>query len=80
MELITTPNPNAKKIEIEHGLTVGTVVNSSDDVENKICSALLDISGVTSIFVGPGFLTVTKEAGIEWESINSDIVTQFDKL
>ena len=80
MELITTPNPNAKKIEIEHDLTVGTVVNSSDDVKNKICSALLGISGVTSIFVGPGFLTVTKEAGIEWESINSDIVTQVGKL
>ena len=80
MELIATPNPNAKKLEIEHGLAVGTVVNSSDDVENKICSALLGISGVTSIFIGPGFLTITKEAEIEWDSINNDIVTQFDKL
>jgi hypothetical protein len=80
MELFATPNPNAKKIEIEHGLTVGTVINSSDDVENKICSALVGISGVTSIFVGPGFLTITKEAEIEWDSINNDIVAQFDKL
>jgi hypothetical protein len=80
MELITTPNPNAKKIEIEHGLTVGMVINSSDDVENKICSGLLGISGVSSIFVGPGFLTITKEEEIEWDSINNDIVTQFDKL
>ena len=39
MELITTPNPNAKKIEIEHSLTAGTVINSSDDVESKIWSA-----------------------------------------
>jgi hypothetical protein len=80
MELITTPNPNAKKIEIEHGLTAGTVINSSDDVENKICSAILGISGVSSIFVGPDFLTVTKEARAEWDSINNDIVAQFDKL
>ena len=80
MELISTPNPNAKKIEIEHGLTVGMVINSSDDVENKICSGLLGISGVSSIFVGPGFLTITKEEEIEWDSINNDIVTQFDKL
>ena len=80
MELISTPNPNAKKIEIEHGHTAGTVINSSDDVENKICSALLGISGVSSIFVGPGFLTITKEEEIEWDSINNDIVTQFDKL
>ena len=80
MELISTPNPNAKKIEIEHGLTVGAVINSSGDVENKICSSLLGISGVASIFVGPGFLTITKEAEIEWDSINNDIVAQFDKL
>ena len=65
MELINTPNPNAKKIEIEHGLTVGTVVNSSDDVGNKICSALLGISGVTRIFVGPGFLIIKKKTGSE---------------
>ena len=80
MELINTPNPNAKKIEIEHGLSVGTVINSADDIEDNICSSLLGISGVTSIFVGPGFLTITKEAEIEWDSINNDIATQFDKL
>ena len=80
MELISTPNPNAKKIEIEHGLTVGIVINSPDDAENKICSSLLGVSGVTSIFVGPGFLTITKREEIEWDSINNDIVTQFDKL
>jgi hypothetical protein len=80
MELITTPNPNAKKIEIEHGLNVGTVVNSADDIENSLFSSLLGISGVTSIFIGPGFLTISKEAEIEWDSINNDIVAQFDKL
>jgi len=80
MELITTPNPNAKKIDIEHDLTVGTVINSSNDTDNRICNLLLSITGITSIFVGPGFITITKVEGRDWDLINNDIATQFDKL
>ena len=80
MELISTPNPNAKKIEIAHNLVVGTVINSSDNTDNEICSKMLDISGIISIFVGPGFLTITKDEESTWDLINSDIITQFDSL
>ena len=80
MELITTPNPNAKKIEIKHALTVGDVINSPEDTNNETCLLLLNIQGITSIFVGPGFLTISKKDETEWESINSDIVNEFDKL
>ena len=80
MELINTPNPNAKKFEFEHTLDAGTVINSSTDTNDKICNFLLDISGITSIFAGPGFITITKEDQIDWDLINNDIVTQFDKL
>ena len=80
MELISTPNPNAKKIEFEHTLTVGDVINSFSETNDEICNLLLDISGITSIFVGPGFITITKEDQIDWDLINNDIVTQVDKL
>ena len=80
MELITTPNPNAKKIDLEHDLTVGTVINSSNDTDNTICNLLLSITGITSIFVGPGFITITKVESSDWDLINNDIATQFDKL
>ena len=80
MELINTPNPNAKKIEFEHTLTVGDVINSFSETNDEICNLLLDISGITSIFVGPGFITITKEDQIDWDLINKDIITQFDKL
>ena len=80
MELITTPNPNAKKIEIAHGLIVGDVINSPEDTDNETCLLLLNIQGITSIFVGPDFLTISKKDEVEWESINSDIVNEFDKL
>ena len=80
MQLITTPNPNAKKIQIEHGLEVGTVIKSTSDKNSTLCDQLISISGISTIFAGPGFLTLTKEENSNWDSINHDIVTQFDKL
>ena len=80
MQLITTPNPNAKKIEIEHGLEVGTVIKSTSDKNNTLCNKLISISGICTVFAGPGFLTLTKEDDSDWDSINDDIVTQLDKL
>ena len=80
MQLITTPNPNAKKIQIEHGLVVGAVIKSTSDKNNTLCNQLISISGISTIFAGPGFLTLTKEENSDWDSINHDIVTQFDKL
>ena len=67
MELIDTPNPNAKKIEIDL---------PSTDIEKK----LNKIEGVKSVFFGPNFVTITKEENTEWELINQDIINIFDKL
>jgi len=67
MELIDTPNPNAKKIV-------------SDLSEPSISKDLNEIEGVSSVFFGPGFITITKEETIEWELINQDIINIFDRL
>ena len=67
MELIDTPNPNAKKIII-------------DVQEHDVEDDLYKIEGVSSVFFGPSFITVTKEENIEWESINQDIISIFDRL
>ena len=68
MELIDTPNPNAKKI-------ISDFLNQDDNQKD-----LNKIEGVSSVFFGPGFITITKEENIEWESINQDIINIFDKL
>ena len=52
MELIDTPNPNAKKVEIDI---------QNDDLVNKIEK----INGVSSVFLGPGFITITKNESNE---------------
>ena len=67
MELIDTPNPNAKKI-------------ISELSESVVSGDLNKIEGVSSIFFGPGFITITKVENVEWESINQDIINIFDKL
>ena len=67
MELIDTPNPNAKKI----------VTNLT---EQDLSGYLNKLEGVSSVFFGPGFITITKEETIEWDSINQDIINIFDKL
>ncbi len=67
MELIDTPNPNAKKILFDQ---------KSDDISKS----LMEVVGVATVFVGPGFLTITKEENFDWEVITKDIVSIFDKL
>ncbi len=67
MELIDTPNPNAKKI-------------ITDVQEHDVKEDLYKLEGVSSVFFGPGFVTIMKEENTEWESINQDIINIFDKL
>ncbi len=67
MELIDTPNPNAKKIEI-------------DIQDEEIVNNLENIEGVSSVFLGPGFVTITKTESVDWELITEEIINIFDKL
>ena len=66
MELIDTPNPNAKKV--------------ISDLSDELTEDLNNVEGVSSVFFGPGFITITKEENTDWESINQDITNIFDKL
>ena len=67
MELIDTPNPNAKKI-------------LTDLDESLLLDDLNSIEGVSSVFFGPGFITISKLEDMEWEIITQEINNIFDKL
>ncbi len=67
MELIDTPNPNAKKI-------------LTDLDESLLLDDLSNIEGVSSVFFGPGFITISKLEDMEWEIITQEINNIFDKL
>ena len=74
MNLIDTPNPNAKKVIIDLSLP------EKKELGEKLSNELSEIHGVSSIFLGPGFVTIIKEESTEWDLINQDIINIFDKL
>jgi hypothetical protein len=80
MELIDTPNPNAKKIIIEHQFGISEYLNSKNIDNDDKFSYLLEIEGIDSVFTGPGFLTIMKKSESQWDVIKEDIKNNFDKL
>lgn len=71
MELLDTPNPNAKKILVDSNV---------ENQQSLITNELNKIEGVSSVFFGPGFVTITKDENVQWEMINQNIINIFDKL
>ena len=58
MEFIDTPNPNAKKIIVEHSYEISIYLNEEETYSPEI-NYLLSHDGVKSIFTGPNFLTIS---------------------
>ena len=80
MELIDTPNPNAKRILVDHDYEIATYINQDSNNVVGIAKKLIEINGVDSIFTGPGFLTLIREESADWEAINHDILNKFDTM
>ena len=80
MDLIDTPNPNAKKVLVEHDYEIAIYINKESQEVGGIAKQLIEIDGVKSIFTGPGFLTLTKEENVDWSLINNDILIKFDTI
>ena len=77
MELIDTPNPNAKKVLAKN---ISSSNFHNENTQLSISKQLQNIEGVTSTFFGPDFITITKGENVSWETINQDIINIFDKL
>jgi|TARA_B100001939_G_scaffold338346_1_gene343809 2-keto-3-deoxy-L-rhamnonate aldolase RhmA len=71
MQLLDTPNPNAKKILIDSNV---------ENQQSLVTDELNKIEGVSSVFFGPGFVTITKDENVQWEMLNQNIINIFDKL
>ena len=80
MDLIDTPNPNAKKILVEHDYEIAIYIDRESQDVSGVAKQLMEINGVESIFTGPGFLTLTKEESCDWNTINNDILNKFDTI
>ena len=80
MNLIDTPNPNAKKVLIEHDYEIATYIKKESENIIGVAKDLIEVDGILSIFTGPGFLTITKDESSDWNMINNDILNKFDTM
>ena len=69
-----TPNPNAKKIVIDHDYEVGIYLDKNQQHDSFI-QDLLNNENIQNIFTGPNFLTILKSN----EGVWTDIIEDFKK-
>ena len=72
-----TPNPNSLKFLPEKEVSkIGPLeVKSKDDTNNELLRNILSINGVTGIFLGKNFLSVSKKDKINWEDLKHIIIS-----
>ncbi len=80
MQLLDTPNPNAKKLLINHSQEVGQYLDLDNFNQGDLEYELLKASGIESIFVGPDFYTLLKNSSSDWSTVLKDINNILDTI
>ena len=80
IEFNDTPNPNAKKINIQHKYEISIYLNLENVKEDVQLTKLLGHPNIKGIFTGPGFLTVLKKEDGDWTSIMKDLEINTDSI
>ena len=73
-----TPNPETLKfMPGENVLSKGTVdfSNKEDSKISPLASRLFDVDGVSRVFLGLDFISVTKDSSLDWNTIKPSILT-----
>jgi hypothetical protein len=64
-----TPNPNALKFTVGSSVGGPATFVAGKDADNPMAAALLELPGVSSIFMTADFVTVSKSPEGDWEEI-----------
>ena len=75
-----TPNPNAKKIDIQHKYETSIYLNIESVRGDKELTSVIQNQGIKSIFTGPGFLTILKKDSADWTEIMKDLDISTDNI
>lgn len=69
VQISPTPNPNALKFEV--GIDVGgpKTFAVGQEVDDSLAASLLELEGVTSVFMSIDFVTLTKVPDVTWEGV-----------
>jgi hypothetical protein len=80
MDFLDTPNPNAKKIELNHNFEISKNITEEEVKSVPEILTQLNINRIENIFTGPGFITVMKNTNSNWENIIKDFNNKLDKI
>ena len=64
-----TPNPNALKYEVGASIDSPTTFVAGKDTDDPMAAALLELPGVTSVFMMADFVTISKSPDASWDGI-----------
>ena len=64
-----TPNPNALKFTVGQDVGGPTTVVAGQESEDPTAQALVELPGVTSVFMTADFVTLTRSPDGDWEAI-----------
>jgi len=73
----STPNPATMKfLPGQTVMSVGTAdfPNESTADKSPLARRIFAVEGATAVFLGPDFVTVTKEEGVEWDHIKPAVL------
>jgi len=69
-----TPNPNAMKFTVGHPVGGPATHVAGAGTDDPVATALLALSGVTSVFMTADFVTVSKSADGDWATLQPQAV------
>ena len=79
-----TPNPNAGKFTLNRKVLEGNAsrsfYNADDAADHPLAAALFEIEGVASLFMVDDFLTVTKTAQADWETLMPQVRATIEQV
>jgi len=64
-----SPNPNALKFTVGRDVGGPKTFVAGRDTDDPVAAALLDLPGVTSVFMTADFVTLTKTPEAAWDEI-----------
>lgn len=67
-----TPNPNALKFTVGAHFDAPKSFAAGMATDDPVASPLLQLPGVTSVFMSADFVTITKSPDAHWDEIVSD--------
>ncbi|MBT2292105.1 NifU N-terminal domain-containing protein [Paenibacillus albidus] len=80
IQVQNTPNPNSVKINTDQTIFEGpssTSLKNGDATDHPLAAALLSIEGVDNIFGIRDFVTISKTADAEWDTILPQVEQAF---